>query len=66
MNELKVIGSRRPPQTPEEYLRVAATLRRRFEMLTPLAPVPRGVVKFKDWESMAKYEEEQSQRQRRR
>jgi hypothetical protein len=51
MNALKTIGSRRPAQTPAEYLRVAATLRRRFLMLTPLARPASGILKFPDWES---------------
>jgi hypothetical protein len=56
MADLKIIGSRRPAQTPGEYLRVAAALRRRFRMLTPLPRPERGILKFPDWESLVKWE----------
>ena len=56
MADLKIIGSRRPAETPEEYLRVAAALRRRFRMLTPLPRPERGILKFPDWESLVKWE----------
>jgi hypothetical protein len=60
MNELKTIGSRRPAQTPTEYLRVAATLRRRFLMLTPLPRPAGGILKFKDWESYGQWQADPS------
>jgi len=58
MADLKIIGSRRPAETPREFLRVAATLRRRFRMLTPLPRPERGILKFPDWESLEKWEAE--------
>jgi hypothetical protein len=56
MNSLKIIGSRRPAQAPAEYLRVAATLRRRFLMLTPLPRPERGILKFRDWDSYEQWQ----------
>ncbi len=56
MNALKIIGSRRPAGTPAEYLRVAATLRRRFLMLTPLSRPVSGIKKFRDWEAYEQWQ----------
>ncbi len=56
MNALKIIGSRRPAETPAEYLRVAATLRRRFLMLTPLSRPVNGIKKFRDWEAYEQWQ----------
>ena len=65
MNPLKTIGSRRPPETPAEFLRVAATIRRRFQMLTPLLKIPRGICKFKTWESLDQWNDERRALRRR-
>ena len=56
MNALKIIGSRRPAGTPAEYLRVAAPLRRRFLMLTPLSRPVSGIKKFRDWEAYEQWQ----------
>ena len=54
MKERKSMGRPEMPATAAERLRVAYSIRRRIDMLSPHPPAPRGLWKFRTW---ADYEE---------
>ncbi len=49
MNELKAVGRPEIPASAAERLRVANTIRRRINMLSPHPAIPCGVWKFPTW-----------------
>jgi hypothetical protein len=56
MNSLKVVGRRKPPQTPEEFHGMGSRLDREIDALRP-APRPRGFVfKARTWEDFARWQ----------